>query len=95
MTAKRFTKAPQLAHAGGTYLWFELPNITNKDVKRVLGSGLSGQDKVKYSTRLYFIDTQTNRLYSLYKCYGVWRCGTLYDDQDDEVKQAIEDWLTA
>ena len=58
-------------------LWFELPGLTNSKVEELFGTGLARQDREKYSDSILIRSEMTNNLYSLYKCYGVWRVGKL------------------
>jgi hypothetical protein len=72
MTFNRVEGATFLPMTG---LWFELPTVKNDDVRRVFGSGLASQDRMKYSQSIVIEHAETGTRYSLYKSYGVWRVG--------------------
>jgi len=56
-------------------LWFELPAVTNDQVRVHFRTGLVGQDKVKYSKSIIIRSLATGNFYTLYKSYGQWRVG--------------------
>lgn len=67
----------------GSSLWFVLPQATNERVRRAFGTGLAGQDRVKYSESIFIRSSHTGIHYTLYKSYGVWRVGAADTNEAD------------
>ncbi len=72
----------------GSSLWFELPEATNQKMRKLFGTGLSTEDKVKYSRSIavqYY-----GFVYFFYKCYGQWRVGAHDLSRRPEVAEKIK-----
>jgi hypothetical protein len=87
---------------GGTSLLLELPNVTNKMVKKKFGKLPDGL-KDKYSESLHitnnietpigrkkWCDEKASGIYTLYCSYGVWRIGGF---GNNKLVKALEEYL--
>ena len=75
MVFERWKKTARSLFPMGNSLWFELPGVTNDQVRVHFKTGLVGQDKVKYSKSIVIRSLATGNFYTLYKCRGQWRVG--------------------
>ncbi len=87
MEFKRVKKVAPELHSGSS-LWFELPEATNQKMCALFGTGLSTEDRIKYSRSIavqYY-----GYVYFFYKSYGVWRVGCHAEPRKPEIAEKIK-----
>ena len=73
--SEMFSRVKKRSYLADSSLWFVMENCTNEKCRIQFGTGLSQEDRAKYSKSIVIKSLITGNYYSLYKATGEWRCG--------------------